>query len=1092
MAMISVGRRENFDILQEGLFDFLVDDKLDLIKRQAASIMKLYDVARYDYSYSSGYFHLCTAFGKSYLIKAIAEAYNSKKSGKKIIVLEENRAVVEQMARELTVNSSLKKTDIGMFYSERKDVDTPIIVCTYASMKKMINQVGRENIGLVLCDEAHHILSENRQNVAKEFADCALYGFTATSDYGEQDKNCATVFGPVIDSVTIREGIERDGLLCSTKTGLFLSNIPVDLTRAIAQGHEDYDPNILDELLRASHVDGLRRGLADWYLNGTDETIGNIFGKATIINVPSIAEADRVAKEFNSAAAARGMQPIARAYHTRSGDWILDDFNAGKFPVLIQVNKLTEGYNNPNVTICINYPTHSIVRSVQCSGRALRFNPNDPNKCALVMDVAFARRSADVGEKDVLSRIYENGQRLFYDVLGTVQCLNPYDKRSLGKDTPVAKPRPRENIELPSVFRVVTSVEFTNMIIEHQINNPNIDIKTDEWLSALDLAKDRDFPSGKIERIRNALINLQYDPEFEGYIKDMRSGTQTVKCLHISKKQAFADRAGFKPYPIKTDEWLSAGDLVKDNDFPRGNIPDINMALSRLQHDPEFEGDILDMKASGNICKCLRATRKQAFALRAGFKPYPVKTGEWLSAYDLVNDKDFPNSTWSVINAKLLKLEHEPEFEGYIKDMKTGTRPAKCIHVSKKQTFADRAGFLTFPVKTSEWLSTGDLARDSNFPNPNVIRDALVKLEHDPEFEGYIKDMKINGVVGKCIHISKKQAFADRVGAKSYPVKTDEWLSCNNLFEDEDFPSANYQNINNALIKLEHDPEFEGYIKDMKIKGVVAKCLHISKKQAFADRAGFKQYPKKTDEWLSVNELAKDKDFPSNTWENIILALTKFEHDPEFEGYIKDMKNGPRVAKCLHVSKKQAFADRAGFKAYPKKTAEWLSARDLVNDDSFPRNNVQDINTALIALEHDPEFEGYIKDMKTGSRPAKCIHVSKKQAFADRARFKAYPLKTDEWLSANDLMKDKDFPSSDHTRIKKALIDLQYDPEFEGYIQDMQIKGVVTKCIHISKKEILSKIFKKENLLQGTKAVRTLDAVNTIKENIKPDDQHQI
>ena len=316
MASVSPRRCENFDVLQEGLFNFIVDDRLDLVKRQAASIMELYDVARDDYSYASGYFHLCTAFGKSYLIKAMAESYKSMQSGKKIIVLEENQSVVKQMARELTVNSSLKSHDVGKFFAESKDVDTPVIVCTYASMKKMIERVGRDNIGLVLCDEAHHILSENRQNVAKEFSDCALYGFTATSDYGEQDKNCATVFGPVIDSVTIRDGIERDGLLCSTKTGLFLSNIPVDLTRAILPGHDDYDSNMLDELLRAAHVGGLRRGLAEWYLYGSDDTIGTVFGKQTIVNVPSIAEAERVVREFNTAAAEKGIAPIAHAYHT--------------------------------------------------------------------------------------------------------------------------------------------------------------------------------------------------------------------------------------------------------------------------------------------------------------------------------------------------------------------------------------------------------------------------------------------------------------------------------------------------------------------------------------------------------------------------------------------------------------------------------------------------------------------------------------------------------------------------------------------------------------------------------------------------------
>ena len=596
------------------------------------------------------------------------------------------------MARDLKINSSFSSSDVGMFFSERKDVDMPVIVCTYASMKKMINQVERENIGLVLCDEAHHILSENRQNVAKEFADCALYGFTATSDYGEQDKNCATVFGPVIDSVTVRDGIERDGLLCSTKTGLLLSNIPVDLTRAIAPGYEDYDPNILDELLRASHVDGLRSGLADWYLNGVDETIGDIFGKATIINVPSIAEAEMLAKEFNTAAAERGVQPIARAYHTRSGKWVLDDFNVGKFPVLIQVNKLTEGYNNPNVTICINYPTHSIVRSVQCSGRALRFNPDEPNKCALVMDVAFARRGADLSENDVLSRIYENGQRLFYDVLGTVQCLNPEDKRMHGNGAHNEMTRPRKNLEFPKVFRVVTSIEFTNMVTEYKNSNPDIAIKTDEWLSANDLYKDKDFPCNTWSLINAALTKYEHDPEFAGDIQTMKASGNVCKCLRATRKQAFAEKAGFRLYPSKTAEWLSANDLRKDSSFPSGTPDKIRSMLDKFEHDPEFEGYILDMKTipGGQVCKCLHATKKRAFTERAGFKAYPTKTDEWLSVYGLLKDKDVPSGTPDKIRSMLDKFEHDPEFEGCIQDMKImpSGQVSKCLHVSKKEVFA--------------------------------------------------------------------------------------------------------------------------------------------------------------------------------------------------------------------------------------------------------------------------------------------------------------------------------------------------------------------------------------------------------------------
>jgi superfamily II DNA or RNA helicase len=138
----------------------------------------------------------------------IAEGYKTAKTDKKTVIFEESTQVLEQVRQDFMDKSSFDENDIGAFYGDEKHIDAPVIVCTYASMKKMIKAVGKQNIGLVLCDEAHHILSENRQQVAQEFNGCCLYGFTATPDYNES-KNCAQVFGKVIDSINLRQGVEE-------------------------------------------------------------------------------------------------------------------------------------------------------------------------------------------------------------------------------------------------------------------------------------------------------------------------------------------------------------------------------------------------------------------------------------------------------------------------------------------------------------------------------------------------------------------------------------------------------------------------------------------------------------------------------------------------------------------------------------------------------------------------------------------------------------------------------------------------------------------------------------------------------------------
>ena len=447
-------RCRNFDALKEGLMNKYIAEELDLEDRQQESIFHLTDTAAGDYSLSQGYFHACTAFGKTYLMMAMAEGYRDKELDKKIIILEENAKVLEQVKQDFMDKTSFAAEDIGAFYGKEKSVSAPVIIATYASMEKMVKAVGKENIGLVLCDEAHHILSENRQRVAKEFDRACLYGFTATPDYDE-DRDCAKVFGEIIDSVTLREGVEQ-GLLCSFKNGLFVSNIPVDLTGAI-NSSGDYDGEKLAEILKQSHLNGIREELANFYLSGEDPDIGTLRGKKMIVNAPNQHEADELAKVFNQTAGYN----VARAYHTNTGEQPLAEFNQGRFPVLIQVNRVTEGYSNNKVEICINYPTASKVRSAQRGGRALRRDKENPDKLALIMDIAFKRNN----EKSDLEEIRANGQVLFQDIAGDVEMLSPVrlakiaDERESSRKRQQTEKDEKEALAPDRLFKTVVNVK---------------------------------------------------------------------------------------------------------------------------------------------------------------------------------------------------------------------------------------------------------------------------------------------------------------------------------------------------------------------------------------------------------------------------------------------------------------------------------------------------------------------------------------------------------------------------------------------------------------------------------------------------------
>ena len=976
-----------------------------------------------DEQIAHSYFKLPTGYGKTVLFARMARAYfdaltaTGNKKHQKIIIIVPRLPLIGQTQKELEKFANITATE---FSGKKKDSSSDVIITTYNSLVKLFDVIDFNDVAMIFADEAHHMLGEKISEQLTFYSQYVpIIGFTATPKY-EANRAIANMLNTEIYAMNIPEAVDS-GVLCPVKNILYRSSIVCDLSLVPATGNGDYD---YEKITTQISPDTLATEIAHVYAEGFDEQTGIEFRTLkAIINCPNAAIANLQAAKINEI---MGREVAISLHKVGIGDKEYDrlkgEFQYGdQYTVACQVGTLTEGFDDKTVALCINYPTRSRVKAEQTAGRALRIDENNEYKFAFVIDTLF-RSTPDARDEDILYTASNSHQVLFKDIAGGNAVLDPkkiQEKLAEQNSARIHKHRNVEFVDYKLITDSATLIEL-NRATQERLDDEFIPEKTDVWLSANDLVKDKDFPSGTREKINNALDKFEHDPDFEGFIRDMKSGGFVVKCIHESKKQLFAEKAGFKYYPPKTDEWMSVNDLVKD--------------------------------------------------------------------------KNFPSSSWEKINNALDKFEHDPDFEGFIRDMKTKTMVTKCIHESKKQLFAERAGFKYYPPKTDEWMSAEDLAKDKKFPSgsPRIINTALNNLQHNPEFKEFIQDMKTGGgMVCKCIHVSKKQVFAERAGFKDYPQKTDEWLSVVDLRKDKTFPSVNDKKIGTALADLQYDPEFKGFILNMQAGSQVALCIHVSKKQAFAERAGFKDYPQKTDEWLSIEDLRKDEEFAAGSYPNIKQALEKLQYDPEFKGFIQEMNSSGHIIICLHISKKQAFAERSGFKVYPLKTDEWLSPNDLLADKDFPSGRVTNIKQALEKLQYNPEFRGFIQKMKSSGHVIICLHISKKQAFAERSGFKVYPLKTDEWLSANDLSADPNFPISSKKVILKNLQDLQ--PYMPNLIQQRQANnGQAPLCLHRDGREKFLKLVKQQSLQDGTKVVDTMSAVQDIENSIKPDDQHHI
>ena len=720
-----------------------------------------------DEQIAHSYFKLPTGYGKTVMFARMVRAYFDAIAAtgakrQKIIIIVPRLALIDQTKEKLRKFANITATE---YSGQKKNINSDVVITTYNSLGKLFGIVDFNDVGLIFADEAHHMLGEKiseRLTFYNQFV--PIIGFTATPEY-ETNRAVANMLNTEIFAMNIPDAV-KIGVLSPVKNILYRSSIVCDLSQVPATSTGDYD---YEKIKTQISPETLATEIARIYADGFDKETGIEFRTLkAIINCPTAAIANLQAAKINEIMG----HDVAISLHKvgisdKEYNRLKGEFESGKYTVACQVGTLTEGFDDVTVSMCINYPTRSRVKAEQTAGRAIRLDENNPGKIAFVLDTIF-RATKNEAAEEILYTASNSHQVLFKDIAEGNIVLYPQDfqrdKNNIGERTIRTRGKV-EFIDFDLITDSTTLIEL-NRSTQKRIADEFIPEKTDEWLSANDLKKDEDFPSGLPEKINDAMIKFEHDPEFEGFILDRKAKGKVCKCVHVSKKQLFAEKAGFSHYPAKTDEWLAVKDLIKDKDFPSGLPEKINDAMIKFEHDPEFEGFILDMKAKGNVCKCIHVSKKQLFAEKAGFKDYPAKTDEWLSVNDLVKDKDFPSGFQKKINDAMIMFEHDSEFEGFILDMKHKGKSCKCIHVSKKQLFAEKAGFSHYPAKTDEWLSVNDLVKDKEFPGGfyKKISDAMIKFEHDPEFEGFILDRKSGNNPCKCIHVSKKQLFAERAG----------------------------------------------------------------------------------------------------------------------------------------------------------------------------------------------------------------------------------------------------------------------------------------------------------------------------------------
>lgn len=244
-----------------------------------------------------------------------------------------------------------------------------------ASIQTLTNRV-MPDAEVIIIDEAHHAMSDQYRRVVDHYIGHGAYviGLSATP-YRMDGRGLADLFDELISPASVLDLIKQ-GYLCKPR---YLSPDPAeidlsDVKLKQSDGYKDYDANGMFQ--KHFGKKEVYAGLIDNYRKCAE-------GKRVIIFNCNLEHSLRVVEAFNAAGypAVHIDGKMDRFKRKR----ILQDHKAGRFPILSNVQLLTEGYDDPGIeAVIINRKTKSKALWIQMVGRVLR--PAKGKEVAWVID----------------------------------------------------------------------------------------------------------------------------------------------------------------------------------------------------------------------------------------------------------------------------------------------------------------------------------------------------------------------------------------------------------------------------------------------------------------------------------------------------------------------------------------------------------------------------------------------------------------------------------------------------------------------------------------------------------------------------------
>ena len=312
-----------------------------------------------------------TGAGKTIIFSHLAKR-RLDSTGDKTLILAHREELIDQAISKLHAATGIIADKEKAEFNARHSA--PVVVASVQTMIRRLDKWAPDHFGMVIADEAHHVLSKTWRSVIDHFAFADILGVTATPDRGDK-KNLGEFFENIAAEISLLDLIKQK-FLCSIAIRSIPIKIDLNGVHSIAG---DLDSGELGHVLEP-YLDQIARQIKLY--------AGN---RKTLCFLPLISTSQKFVAHCRTAGLAAehidGESPDRKEK--------LAAFARGDFQLLSNAMLLLEGYDCPDIS-CISFLRPTRVRSLfaQGIGRGTRIAEGKDN--LLLLDPLWLHSTHDI------------------------------------------------------------------------------------------------------------------------------------------------------------------------------------------------------------------------------------------------------------------------------------------------------------------------------------------------------------------------------------------------------------------------------------------------------------------------------------------------------------------------------------------------------------------------------------------------------------------------------------------------------------------------------------------------------------------------